>query len=180
MKIIVIILIIFLVLGLLIYNHFIHLKNNVNEGFSLMDIYLKKRFDLVPTLVETVKGYAAYEQKTLENLVVARTQRAEAKTLAEQIKAENTISQALTSLLMISEAYPELKASEHFLELQKQLQQLEEDIANARKYYNGTVRQWNIACESFPSNFIANLFRFKPLPMYQAEEDERQKVQMNL
>lgn len=162
------------------YNGFIRAKNNVDEGFATMDVYLKKRYDLIPNLVETVKGYAKHEKETLEAVVNARAQVGSAGSVEERMEGENQLSGTLKSLFAVAEAYPDLKANENFLDLQKQLQSIEADIANSRKYYNGVVKTYNIKCETFPSNIIANIFHFTKRPMFEVNsEEERENVKVD-
>ncbi len=156
------------------YNSLIRLKNNVEEGYSTMDVYLKKRYDLVPNLVATVKGYAKHEKETLEKVIQARNIAMDA-TGADKAKAENALSSTLKSLFALSENYPELKANANFMDLQSQLQQLELDIANARKYYNGVVKQLNNRIQVFPSNIIARMFGFTAKEMYEVDSAEERK-----
>lgn len=161
------------------YNGFVRLRNMVEEAFSTMDVYLKKRYDLIPNLVETVKGYAAHEAGTLEKVVQARNMAAGAKTIEDKIQGENMLQGTLKSLFAIAEAYPELKANTNFLDLQSQLQRIEEDIANSRKYYNAVVKEYNIKTESFPSNIIAGMFNFTRKPMFEVnDEAEREAVKV--
>lgn len=162
------------------YNGFVKLKNSVEEAFSTMDIFLKKRYDLIPNLVETVKGYAAHEKDTLENVTDARNLTRGAATRAEQIAGENALSQTLGTLFAVSENYPDLKANASFLDLQRQLQRVEEDIANARKFYNALVKMMNTRVQMFPSNLIAKMFHFTKQPLFEVgtgEERENVKVQ---
>jgi len=161
------------------YNGFIKLRNGVEEAFSTMDVYLKKRYDLIPNLVETVKGYATHEAGTFEKVVQARNFAQSATTIEDKIAGENMLTGTLKSLFAIAEAYPDLKANTNFLDLQMQLQKLEEDIANARKYYNAVVREFNTMVESFPSNLIAGFFKFIRKPMFEVnEETERDNVKV--
>lgn len=161
------------------YNNFIKMKNAVEEAFSTMDVYLKKRYDLIPNLVETVKGYATHESGTFEKVVQARNMAQNATTIEDKIKGENMLTGTLKTLFAIAEAYPDLKANENFMDLQRQLQKLEEDIANARKYYNAVVREFNTQVESFPSNIIAGIFKFVRKPMFEVnEESERENVKV--
>ena len=143
-----------------IYNKLIKLKNLVAEAWSGIDVQLKKRYDLIPNLVETVKGSAAHEKETLENVTKARTAAQQATTVEGQQVAEKNLSGALMNLIAVAERYPELKANTNFLELQATLQTVEGDIEKARRYYNGNVREQNTLIESFPSNIVANLFGF--------------------
>ncbi len=161
------------------YNSLVKLRNLVEEAFATMDVYLKKRYDLIPNLVETVKGYAAHESSTLEKVVQARNMAASAGSTEDRIKGENMLSGALKSLFALAEAYPDLKANTNFMDLQLQLQKVEEDIANSRKYYNATVREYNIKTEVFPYNIIAGIFKFVRKPLYEVnEEEERQNVKV--
>ena len=129
------------------YNGFIKLSANCEEGFATMDVYLKKRYDLIPNLVETVKGYAAHESKTLEAVVAARSAVASSSTTEEKLQNENILTGTLRSLFAVAEAYPELKANENFKELMNQLNHVEEDIANSRKYYNAVVKIFNFSAK---------------------------------
>ncbi len=161
------------------YNGLVKLRNLVEEAFATMDVYLKKRYDLIPNLVETVKGYAAHEAGTLEKVVQARNMAASAGSMEDRIQGENMLTGALKNLFALAEAYPDLKANTNFMDLQAQLQKVEEDIANSRKYYNATVREYNIKTEVFPYNIIAGLFKFSRKPLYEVtEEAERQNVKV--
>ena len=157
------------------YNSFIKLKNSCEEAFSTMDVYMKKRFDLIPNLVETVKGYAAHEKETLEKVMAARNGIQSAATVEEKMAQENVLTGTLKSLFAVAEAYPDLKANTNFLDLQNQLQSVEEDIANSRKYYNAVVKQFNTKCEMFPSNIIASIFHFERKPMFEVDSAEERK-----
>lgn len=162
-----------------IYNGFIKLKNTVEEGFSTMDVYMKKRYDLIPNLVETVKGYAKHERETLEKVIQARNSAMSSQSISEKQKNENILSGTLKSLFALSESYPDLKADTQFLDLQKQLQKVEEDIANSRKYYNAVVKAFNTKVESFPSNIIANIFNFTKFPFFIIEESQRENIKVS-
>lgn len=162
------------------YNSFIKLKNSCEEAFSTMDVYMKKRFDLIPNLVETVKGYAAHEKETLEKVMAARNGIQSAATVEEKMAQENVLTGTLKSLFAVAEAYPDLKANTNFLDLQNQLQSVEEDIANSRKYYNAVVKQFNTKCEMFPSNIIASMFHFERKPLFEVDSaEERKNVEVN-
>ncbi len=180
---IIIVIAIVVIIGLWImgsYNALIRLKNQVEEAFSTMDVYMKKRYDLIPNLVETVKGYAAHESGTLEKVTAARTAAMDATTINDKIKNENILNDTLKSLFAVSEAYPDLKANTNFMDLQHQLQTVEEDIANSRKYYNASVKNLNNKIEMFPSNIIAGMFHFSKQPFFEVgsgEERENVKVQ---
>ena len=162
------------------YNKFIKLNNQVKEAFSTMDVYLKKRWDLIPSIVETVKGYAKHESETLEKIVNARNVYESAKTDEEKVEASNGLTESIGSLFALAESYPELKANENFKDLSKELSKVEEDIANARKYYNGAVRVYNNKVEMFPSNIIAELFGYKSKTMFEANADERKNINVEL
>ena len=135
------------------YNGFIRLRNMVREAFSTMDVYMKKRYDLIPNLVETVKGYASHESSTFEKVISARNAAASAKSIEARVEGENALSGTLKSLFALAEAYPDLKANTNFLDLQKQLQLVETDIASSRKYYNAVVRDFNTKTEVFPLKY---------------------------
>lgn len=158
-----------------IYNKLVRLRNTVKSSWSDIDVQCKKRFDLVPNLVETVKGYAAHEKTVFEKVTQARTMAMQATTPAEMAKAENMIRDTLKSLFAVAEAYPELKANANFMQLQTQLQELENNIEYARRYYNAVVRDFNILIESFPSNLIASTFNFKQAELFQLETPEMER-----
>lgn len=160
------------------YNRFVSLRNRVEEGFSTMDVYMKKRYDLVPNLVETVKGYAKHESSTFENVVKARNMAMSAQTVEQRAEGENMLTGTLKSLFALAEAYPELKANQNFLDLQGQLTGLENDIASSRKYYNALVRDFNIAREAFPSVIIAGMMHLEKKTMFEIDEPERQNVKV--
>lgn len=157
------------------YNSLVQLRNKVKEAFSTMDVYLKKRYDLIPNLVDIVKGYAKHETDTLQEVTKMRVN-AQKDDLNAAINSEVKIGDALQSLLLVVEKYPELKANTNFLDLQERLSKMEEEIAFSRRYYNGSVRQYNNSCQMFPLNLIAGLFGFKTLPMYQVESEQERKV----
>ena len=178
--VVVVIIVIIVLVFIGMYNSLVKLRNAVEEAFSTMDVYMKKRFDLIPNLVETVKGYAAHEQDTLERVIQARNFAQSAGTPEDIIRGDSQLTGALKSLFAIAENYPQLRANENFMNLQNQLRGVEEDIANSRKYYNGTVRMYNTKTEVFPSSIVAGMFRFTRKPMYEitdAAERENVKVQ---
>lgn len=158
------------------YNAFVKLKNNVDESYSTMDVYMKKRYDLIPNLVETVKGYAKHEEKTLEGVMQARYSCMSANNIEEKAKYENMLSGTLKSLFAVSENYPNLKADQNFIDLQNSLKSLEEEIATSRKYYNGCVKTYNIKRESFPSNIIAKWFKFGKRDLFEITEVEERNT----
>lgn len=158
-----------------LYNNLVTMKNAVPNAYADMDVQMKKRFDLVDNLVNTVKWYAAHEKSTLEEITNARTQWMQATTPQEKDAANNMLSGALKSLFATSENYPDLKANQNFLDLQKQLSDIEDQIAASRRYYNATVKDYNIALESFPANIIAGMFGFKQENTYFAIDNEQEK-----
>lgn len=179
MIIIVVVVLIIVIWLISSYNGFVTLRNKTEEAFSAIDVSLKKRYDLIPNYVETVKGYAKHESETLERVVAARNQAMTATNIDDKIKQENVLSGALKSLFAVSESYPELKANENFNKLQDQLQRLEEEIAGSRRYYNGVVNRYNTKTELFPSNIIAGIFGFKRKPLFEvSSESERENVQV--
>ncbi|MDL2211900.1 LemA family protein [Erysipelotrichaceae bacterium OttesenSCG-928-M19] len=161
------------------YNGFVAMRNSVEEAFSTMDVYLKKRYDLIPNIVETVKGYAKHEQGTLEGVMQARNSAMDSKTTDEEIAAQGELQKTLGRLFAVAENYPDLKANVNFLDLQNQLSEIETEIAQSRKYYNAVVKTYNIKLESFPSNIIGNLFKFTRKPLYEVnDEAERENVKV--
>jgi len=164
-----------------IYNRLIRLRNTVKSSWSDIDVQLKKRYDLVPNLVETVKGYASHEKHVFEKVTEARTMAMRSLSPAEKAKAENILTETLKSLFAVAEAYPELKANTNFQQLQSQLKELEDNIEYARRYYNAVVRDYNIQIESIPSNVVASLFRFEREEFFELEapEIERKPVRVS-
>lgn len=157
------------------YNGFVKRKNGVEEAFSTMDVYLKKRFDLIPNLVETVKGYAKHESETLEKVIAARNQVAVGGSTADRMKAENALTGTLKSLFAVAESYPDLKANANFSALQHQLTSIEGEIASSRKYYNACVKEFNTKTQTFPSVLVANMFHFTRFEMYEVDSSEERK-----
>lgn len=164
-----------LIWGVATYNTFIKMRNQIEEAFSTMDVYLKKRYDLIPNLVETVKGYTKHESETLTQVINARNAAMTATNPDERMKNENALSGTLKSLFALAEAYPELKADVHFTELMGELKNIESEIASSRKYYNGCVRQYNTKREVFPSSIIANMKKFEKKPLYEVDSPEERK-----
>jgi LemA protein len=162
------------------YNSLVKLNNRVEEAFSTMDVYLKKRWDLIPNIVETVKGYAKHEKATLEEVINLRNNSYDKMNTNDKVKVNNKISQEITKLMAIAEAYPELEANENFKDLSNQLTKVEDDIANARKYYNGTVRKFNDKVQMFPSNIVASILGYKTKNMFEASENERENIKVKL
>lgn len=172
------VLVIVLSLGVLYYNKFVSLRNMVEEAFSSIDVQLKRRYDLIPNLVETVKGYAKHEQTTLENVVKLRNLAQSSDNINDKIKNENMLTSALRSVFAIAESYPELKANENFLSLQASLNEIENNIQAARRYYNAVVKEYNTLCETFPSLFIAKMFHFSKKEFFSIEEEEKKNVKV--
>ncbi len=160
--------------AILSYNHLVQLRNQVKNAWHQIDVQLKRRADLVPNLVETVKGYMKHERTVLENVTKARAALVNAGSVREKAQASNMLTAALKTLFAVAENYPDLKASQNFLMLQEELAGIENKIAYARQFYNDTVMKYNIALQSFPSNIIAKLFGFKPeFEYFEIEEAER-------
>jgi len=168
--------IILIIVGLIVfwviltYNRLITLRNRAKEAWADIDVQLKRRYDLIPNLVETVKGYAAHERELFEKVTQARAQAMGVQTVAEKGQAENFLSSTLKSLFAVAENYPQLRASENFLELQRELTDTEDKIQAARRFYNGNARDLNIQVESFPSNIVANVLKFKKMDFFEIEE----------
>jgi len=157
----------------LTYNGFVTLKNRVKEAWSDIDVQLKRRHDLIPNLVETVKGYASHEKETFERVIKARNAAMSANGVKEKGEAENVLSGTLKSLFALSENYPELKASTNFLELQRELTDTENKVQAARRFYNGNVKDFNIKLEVFPSNIIASIFKFNTKKYFEIDEADK-------
>lgn len=168
---VIILIIAFITMG----NKFVILQNQYEEAFSTMDVYLKKRFDLIPNLVETVKGYAKHESEALEKVIAARSR---AVTNIEKIEADAQLSQSIRNVQMVAERYPELRANTNFLDLQNQLKLIENEIANSRKYYNATVKAFNTKLGLFPSSIVAKMKHLTKQPLYEIDVTERQNVQV--
>lgn len=181
--IVAVIVLLIIILGVYVgttYNSLIRRKNSVEEAFATMDVYLKKRWELIPNIVYAVKGYAKHEAETLERVISARNVRYSDMSEDEKISANSEIAKGLASINVLAEQYPDLKANQNFLDLNAQLQQTEEDIANARKYYNAVVRDYNNKIEMFPSSIIASMFKFGKKQMFNIEnasEKEAVKVE---
>lgn len=166
--------------GAATYNSLIKSGNMVKEAFSTMDIYLKKRWELVPNLAEVVKGYAKHEQETFKQITSLRTNSYDSMTMDEKLNANEQLIQGLSKIMAVSENYPELKASQNFLQLSHDLTKIEDEIANSRKYYNGTVRILNNKIQMFPSNLIAGIFGFKQGSMFEGNAEEKNSVRVEL
>lgn len=178
---IIVIVVILIILNYVIkkYNDLVKGRNKVEEAFSTMDVYLKKRFDLIPNLVSTVKGYTNYESTTLEKIVKERAQSYNTMNIDDKVKLNNELSSAIGKILAVAEQYPDLKANQNFLDLSSQLSSIEDEIANSRKYYNATVRAYNNKVQMFPGNIVAKIFKFNKCTMFEvSNENERENVKV--
>lgn len=162
------------------FNGLTHTRNRVDEAFATMDVYLKKRWDLIPNLVETVKGYMKHEKSTLKEIVELRNKAYDKMTEEDKVDVNNKLTQGISKLFALAESYPDLKANQNFMDLSAQLTKVEDDIANSRKYYNGTVRTLNDKVQMFPGNMIAGMLGFKTRKMFEAAETERENVKVSL
>ena len=160
------------------YNNFVKLRNRIEESLAQLDVTLKKRFYLIPNLVETVKGYAAHEKETLEGVINARNSGLNASTLEDKDLQSKNLTSALSHLFAVAENYPELKANENFMSLQNSLMKIEDEILMCRKYYNAVVKHFNTATETFPSNIIASIFHFTRQTYLSVEESEKQNIKV--
>ena len=172
MWIAIIIIVVLVILVISMYNTLVRLRQKVKNSWSQIDVQLQRRFDLIPNLVETVKGYASHEKTVLEDVTKARTQVMNANTVEETGKANNQLTGALKSLFAVAENYPELKANTNFQQLQSELTETEDKIAYSRQFYNDTVLMYNNKCQMFPSNIIANMFHFQEEEFFEAPEGE--------
>jgi LemA protein len=177
----IIILVIVVLIGLYVvfsYNGLVSLRNRIENAWAQIDVQLKRRYDLIPNLVETVKGYASHERETLDAVIEARNAGMTATGPHDQADAENQITGALKSLFALSEAYPDLKANQNFAQLQEELTGTEGRIAYARQFYNDTVYRYNTKIQSFPSNVLANAFRFSEREYFEADDESRGPTQV--
>ena len=176
MIVIIIIAVVVLLIGIFLisnYNSLVSLRNKVKDQWSQIEVVLKRRTDLIPNLVETVKGYAKHEEGTLTAVIEARNKAVSAVGTDNEIEANGELTKALGKLLAITESYPDLKANENFMDLQKQLTETEEKISFSRQFYNDSVLKYKNKLEMFPSNIVANLFNFKPEKFFEITEEER-------
>ena len=173
-----ILLVVLIVWGIAVYNGLITLKNRVDEAWSDIDVQLKRRYDLIPNLVNTVKGYATHEKELFEKVTEARANAMNAGSTGEKQQAENMLSGTLKSLFAVAENYPELKANQNFLELQRELTDTEDKIQASRRFYNGNVRDFNTKLEVFPSNIIAGMLHFVKREFFEAAEAEKENVKV--
>lgn len=165
---------------LVTFNGFVRIRNKVNEAFSTMDVYLKKRWDLIPNIVETVKGYTKHEKTTFEEIIKLRNSAYDNMSDEQKIKTNEKLSKGIIKIMALTEAYPDLKANESFKDLSNELTKVEDDIANSRKYYNAVIRDFNNKVEMFPSNVIAKMFSYKTKKMFEASADEKENVKVSL
>jgi len=178
--IIIAIVVLLLVYVLISYNGLVKTNNSVKEAFSTMDVYLKKRWDLIPNIVETVKGYAKHEKETLESVVQLRNSAYDKMSQNDKMVTNGQVTGALSKLMALSESYPDLKANQNFFDLSAQLTKIEEDIANSRKYYNAVVKELNNKVQMFPSNIISKLFGFQEIKMFEISEKEKENIKVEL
>lgn len=174
-----VIIFIIIVLGIYVaatYNSLVNLRNTVEEAFATMDVYLKKRWDLIPNIVESVKGYAKHEAQTLMNVISARNGNYNDMTTEQKMQADKELTRGLAGFNILAEQYPDLKANQNFLDMNNQLQRTEEDIANARKYYNAVVKNYNNKTEMFPSGIIAKMFKFGKKQMFAIENEQEKEA----
>ena len=177
--IIVAIIIVLAMFVILTYNSLVESRNMVKEAFATMDVYLKKRWDLIPNLVETVKGYAKHETETLERIIESRGENYSQMSREEKVESDSIVKGEVVKLMALAESYPDLKANQNFLDLSNQLVKVEDDIENSRKYYNGTVKNYNIKVLTIPTNIIASMFGFKEEKMFEAVDAERENVKVS-
>jgi len=176
-----ILLVIIAFFAIAIFNRFVKNRNLVKDAWSNIDVALKRRYDLIPNLVETVKGYAAHEKQTLENVIKARNVAMAVPTdeINAKITAENALQQTLRSIFALSEAYPDLKANVNFIQLQEKLNEIEENLERSRRYYNGTVRENNTYGESMPGVLFSSMFNYQHFEFFESTEEERQNVKVD-
>ena len=177
--IVILVIIVILVLWVIAtYNTLVTLRNRVKDAWSQIDVQLKRRFDLIPNLVETIKGYTKHESETLENVVKARNTYLSATLPEDQMKADGELTQAINKLFALTESYPDLKANTNFTDLQEQLKETENKIAMSRQFYNDIVMQYNNKVEMVPSNIVASIFKFQKQAFFEAVESERENVKV--
>ena len=181
MTILIIVLVLVAILALvvvLMYNRLVRLRNRVENAWSQVDVQLRRRYDLIPNLVETVKGYASHERATFEEVTKARAAAQQAEGIAQQAQAENALTGAIGRLFAVAEQYPELRATENFQQLQAELSDTEQKIAVSRQVYNDTVQTYDTAIETVPTNIVAGLFSFRPRAYFEVEETQREAPQV--
>jgi len=168
----------FILIGIVYYNSFVTLKNKVKESWSSIDVQLKRRYDLIPNLLETVKGYASHEKEILEEVSRVRSAGIGANTVLSQAQAENEITNTLTKLFAVVENYPDLKANQNFMDFQQSLSQIESEIQMSRRYYNAIVRDFNTAIEKFPGVLFARIFNFRVFDFFEILDSEKENVKV--
>ena len=161
-----------------VHNSLVKLKNSADEGFSTMDVYLTKRWDLIPNLVSTVKGYAKHETSALNQIVELRNKPYSSLSVNDKVDANNKLTGAINRIMALAEAYPDLKANANFLDLNEQLSKIESEIASSRSYYNATVKKLNNKVQMFPSNLVAKMFNYQTYKMFEATDVQRQNVKV--
>ena len=176
----VIVLIIFIIIVTILYNQLIREKNQVVNAFSTVNVILKKRYELIPNLVDTVKAYAKYEQNVFESITTLRTKAISSKDSNEIITLDKDISDNIDKILLLAEDYPNLKASDNFLKLQKTLENIEDELSAARRTYNAAVTEYNISLESFPTNIIAKIFKMKKNELFTIEDKSKNNIKINI
>lgn len=172
------VLVVLIVFVISLYNGLIKLKLTVDEAASDIETFLKQRYDMIPNLVEIVKGYAKHEKEIFENVAELRSKAMGAGSLDEKMALESELSKGIAKIFAIAEAYPELKANENFMQLQANLKELEDNIQKSRRFYNGTVRDFNTKIAVFPNNLIAGMLGFKNMPFFEATEEEQKNVEI--
>jgi LemA protein len=172
------IIVVVIIWAVAVYNGLIRLKNRVDEAWSDIDVQTKRRYDLIPNLVNTVKGYASHEKEVFEKVTEARTRAMGAQSAVDKAQAENALSQTLKSLFAVAEAYPDLKANQNFLELQRELTDTEDKIQASRRFYNGNVRDFNTKIQVFPNNIFAGILGFSAREFFEATEGEKEPVKV--
>lgn len=177
--IVIIVIVVLIVLYVIsVYNSLVSLRNKVDDQYSQIDVELKRRFDLVPNLVETVKGYTKHEKETLEDVVKARNSYVSADSMQGQLEADGELTKAISKLFALAESYPDLKANENFMNLQTELSEIEQKIVYSRQFYNDSVLKLNNKIEMFPSNIIAGMFKFTKKQFFEAAKEERENVKV--
>ena len=167
-----------LIIVIFIYNSLVRLKNQVENAWAQIDVQLKRRYDLIPNLVDTVKGYMKHEKQVLENITKARSAIGQAESVKDKAEANNQLTDTLKSLFAVSENYPDLKANQNFMQLQEEITGTENKISYARQYYNDMVMSFNTKIQSFPTNMIASMLNFKEQDMFEASEEEKKNVKV--
>ena len=178
MSFIMIFIILIILWGVLTYNKLVTLRGRIDNSWAQIDVQLKRRFNLIPNLVSSVKGYATHEKETLEEVTASRTKYLSANTPEEKLGANSELTSALTRLFAVAENYPDLKASTNFLDLQKQLKDTEDKISYSRQFYNDTAMKYNIVIVQVPTSIVANLFAFTSRPYFKTEGEERENVEV--